>query len=86
MTASFSCRGCGGTGIAPVLSLGRTPLANALIDPENAPSVEETFPLELVRCRACTLVQITETVPPEKMFSSYAVLLVVLGHDGGARP
>ena len=72
MTASLSCRGCGGTDVAPVLSLGSTPLANALIDPENASSVEEIFPLELVRCRACTLVQITETVPPEKMFSSYA--------------
>ena len=55
-----------------MLSLGRTPLANALVDPHNPPAAEETFPLELVRCRVCTLVQITEAVAPEKMFSTYA--------------
>jgi len=72
MTGSFACRACGAHDVAPVLSLGRTPLANALIDPAESSLPEETFPLEVVRCRACTLVQITETVPPEKMFSSYA--------------
>lgn len=72
MSAAFACRGCGATDLAPVLSLGRTPLANALIDPAEPSLPEETFPLDLVRCCACTLVQITETVPPEKMFSSYA--------------
>jgi len=30
------------------------------------------WPLELVRCEACSLVQITETVPPEILFSDYA--------------
>jgi SAM-dependent methyltransferase len=72
LSGLLACRACGATEIAPVLSLGRTPLANALIDPDTQEHAEETFPLELVRCRACTLVQITETVPPEKMFSSYA--------------
>jgi SAM-dependent methyltransferase len=72
VTGSFACRACGATDVATVLSLGHTPLANALIDPADTPSAEETFPLELVRCRPCTLVQITETVPPEKLFSHYA--------------
>lgn len=55
-----------------VLSLGRTPLANALVTPSNAGRAEETFPLTLVRCRACSLVQIDETVPPDKLFRNYA--------------
>ncbi len=33
---------------------------------------EATWPLDLVRCEDCSLVQITETVPPETLFSNYA--------------
>jgi SAM-dependent methyltransferase len=32
---------------------------------------EPRYPLDLVFCPACTLVQITETVPPEVLFSEY---------------
>ena len=32
---------------------------------------EPTFPLDLVFCPACSLVQITETVPPEELFRDY---------------
>jgi SAM-dependent methyltransferase len=54
-----------------VLSLGQTPLANALLTAEQLDQPEETYPLDLVFCTACSLVQITETVPPEKMFREY---------------
>lgn len=33
---------------------------------------ESRYPLELVLCPHCSLVQITETVPPEQMFRDYA--------------
>jgi SAM-dependent methyltransferase len=69
---SFRCRACGASDIAPILALGRTPLANALVDARDADNPEETFPLNLVRCRECTLVQIDETVAPEKLFRHYA--------------
>jgi hypothetical protein len=69
---TFRCRACGTSDLAPVLALGRTPLANALVEPRDAGDPEETFPLNLVRCRRCTLVQIDETVPPEKLFRHYA--------------
>ena len=72
MVAAFHCRACGSTDLAIVLSLGRTPLANALVTPSNAGRDEETFPLTLVRCRNCSLVQIDETVPPDKLFRHYA--------------
>ena len=68
---TFRCRACGSSEIAPVLVLGQTPLANALIDAGDADRPEETFPLNLVRCRQCTLVQIDETVPPEKLIRHY---------------
>jgi SAM-dependent methyltransferase len=53
-----------------VLSLGTTPLANSLVDAPSS-TLEPRFPLDLVFCQSCTLVQITETVPPEQLFSNY---------------
>src|SRR5689334_14119580 len=71
MTAALACRSCGGVRLAPVLSLGRTPLANSLLTEAQLAEPEATYPLELVFCQDCTLLQITETVPPEKLFSDY---------------
>lgn len=67
----FECRSCGNTEVRQILSLGNTPLANALLTREQLNLHEETFPLELVFCPRCALVQITETVPPEKLFREY---------------
>lgn len=72
MTISHArCRSCGNTCLEHVLSLGRMPLANALLKPEELSLPEPTFPLELAFCSSCSLVQILETVPPETMFKSY---------------
>ncbi|MBX3226833.1 MAG: class I SAM-dependent methyltransferase [Labilithrix sp.] len=70
-TTTKTCRSCGGAELAPVLSLGSTPLANALLTEADLDEPEPKFPLELVFCPACTLVQITEEVPPETMFGEY---------------
>jgi SAM-dependent methyltransferase len=66
-----ACRSCGHQGLAPVLSLGRTPLANALLTPAQLAEPEATYPLDLVFCPRCGLAQITEIVPPEKLFREY---------------
>ncbi|HEX8243787.1 MAG TPA: class I SAM-dependent methyltransferase [Longimicrobium sp.] len=65
------CRACGARELVPVLSLGRTPLANALLTAGELQAPEATYPLELVFCPGCSLVQITETVPPEELFGEY---------------
>jgi SAM-dependent methyltransferase len=67
----FTCRSCGSSNLDSIISLGRTPLANALLTEEDLSRVEETFPLDLVFCSDCALVQITETVSPEKLFRDY---------------
>lgn len=67
----FACRSCGETAVQPVLSLGHTPLANALLTHNQLLRPEETYPLDLVFCPRCTLAQITETVSPEKLFREY---------------
>jgi SAM-dependent methyltransferase len=57
--------------LRPVLSLGVMPLANALLDPNDLSRAEPRYPLDLVFCPRCTLVQITETVPPDALFREY---------------
>ena len=55
-----------------MLDLGRVPLANALLTAEQLHEPEDRFPLELYFCPQCALVQIGETVPPERLFRDYA--------------
>jgi len=62
------CRSCGCDDLKPIVSFGETPLADALLKKEQLGQPEITAPLDLVFCPECTLVQITETVPPEILF------------------
>lgn len=65
------CRGCDAVLPAPFLDLGRTPLANSYLRSQEAHQAEETYPLATAYCPQCHLVQLTETVAPEKLFSEY---------------
>ncbi|MBM4423652.1 MAG: class I SAM-dependent methyltransferase [Chloroflexi bacterium] len=65
------CRICDNNSLAPVLSLGNLPLANGLLTADQLAAPEPRFPLDVVLCPNCSLVQITETVPPELLFSNY---------------
>ena len=67
----MSCRSCGNDELLEILSLGSTPLANALLRPDQLDRPESRFPLDLAFCANCSLVQIVETVPPESMFRDY---------------
>jgi SAM-dependent methyltransferase len=66
-----ACRSCGNSGLMLVLDLGRVPLANALLTAQQLHESEDRFPLELYFCPQCALVQIGETVPPERLFRHY---------------
>lgn len=55
----------------PVLSLGATPLANALLTEAQLSDLEPRFPLDVAFCTECALVQLTGTVSPELLFSDY---------------
>ena len=63
-----ACRSCGSRALAPILSFGRTPLADRLLVEADLEAADVTAPLDLVLCQACSLVQITETVAPELLF------------------
>ena len=66
-----ACRSCGSSRLYLIADLGSTPLANAFLTAEELNIRELTFPLRLVFCAECTLVQITETVRPDVLFGSY---------------
>ena len=65
------CRSCCNPTVESILSLGVTPLANSLLMKEDLARPEPGFPLNLAFCHSCSLVQITETVPPEVLFRDY---------------
>ncbi|PCJ52911.1 MAG: methyltransferase [Planctomycetota bacterium] len=62
------CRSCGQGQLQSILNLGATPLVARFLDRSNYLDPEPYFPLELVFCSGCTLVQILETVRAEDLF------------------
>ena len=63
-----ACRSCGGQRPEPVLNLGSTPIANALVDPTKLPEVDPSFPLAITFCPECTLVQLAHPLPADAIF------------------
>jgi SAM-dependent methyltransferase len=66
-----TCRSCNSSNIKTILAYGHMPLANSLVKPDETGD-EETYPLTLAFCTKCSLVQILETVDPNKLFKDYA--------------
>ncbi len=64
----LACRSCGSDALRPFLSLGETPLADALIPASRLSEPEPRFPLEVAFCPECSLVQVLEEVPPQQLF------------------
>ncbi|MEL7473769.1 MAG: methyltransferase domain-containing protein, partial [Planctomycetota bacterium] len=67
MSEVTNCRGCDGASFETILDYGDMPLADRLVDP-GRPGPEARVPLVLVRCTACSLVQITHRVSAEELF------------------
>ena len=62
------CRSCRQSGLKPVLNLGQMPLSDGLLTEAQLTEKEDKYPLEVAFCPHCTLMQILETVTPEKLF------------------
>lgn len=61
-----SCRLCGGA-LQKILDLGRQPVSNAFLKPEETAKVP-FYQLEVGICAACTMVQQLNEVPPNEMY------------------
>lgn len=83
-----ACRSCRCTELVSILDLGNQPLANALLEPDGLDVAEPLFPLEVVLCMECGLLQVSEDVAPEILFgqdypyySSFIPSLLVHSRD-----
>src|SRR5512146_2745041 len=66
--AAIPCRSCGREGLKMLISFGHTPLADRLVTADQLNTPDLTAPLDLAFCPSCSLVQITESVPPQILF------------------
>jgi len=77
LTFRKSCRVCGSTALTQVINLGEQHLQGSFIKPGKQMPPMRKIPLSLVRCdptkdeKACGLLQMEHTVPPEVLYSSY---------------
>lgn len=74
------CRACRSARLQPVVDLGEQPFANALL--RSPHQVEKRYPLKLLYCDDCSLVQLGYTADPRELFSTY---LWVTGTSATAR-
>ena len=65
------CRICKSDKLKMIFSLGDQPLANKFYDPETDPETIKKYPLELMQCDNCTLLQLSYVVPKEEMYDEY---------------
>jgi SAM-dependent methyltransferase len=64
-----TCRSCGQGDLQPIVDLGTTPIANALVDPARATRADDAYPLGIVFCPACSLVQLGYALPADVIFA-----------------
>ena len=65
------CRSCGNIKLTSVFNLGKQPLANALLGNQNQILNEKYFPLKVVICNSCKLLQLNYTINPKILFKKY---------------
>jgi SAM-dependent methyltransferase len=66
------CRFCGAPLERVVVDLGMSPLCESFLRPDQLDAMEPFYPLRLLVCESCWLVQLAEYVAPEEIFTEYA--------------
>jgi 2-polyprenyl-3-methyl-5-hydroxy-6-metoxy-1,4-benzoquinol methylase len=73
MKATFSrCRFCGEPLQQTFADLGTQPLCETYLEPEQLNKMEHFYPLHVLFCEKCLLVQLNVSATPEEVFSHYA--------------
>ena len=67
-----NCRFCDALLEQIVIDLGKTPLANSFLSEKMLNEKEEFFPLKVLVCKKCYLVQLKEVETPQNIFTNYA--------------
>lgn len=71
MSSTPNCRFCHAPLTTTLVDLGKMPLANSYVIEMDAHR-ERSFPLHVRVCPSCLLVQVSNSVPPDAIFSDYA--------------
>lgn len=66
------CRFCGEPLRFTFVDLGKSPLCQSILGPEQLNQMEPFYPLHVFVCGKCFLVQLEEYVSPENIFTEYA--------------
>lgn len=64
-----NCRGCGFKLSLTLLNLGESPIANNLLEISNSNLRNQCYPLKVMTCDNCALVQLSEELPREILFN-----------------
>mgnify|MGYP003134947886 CR=1 FL=1 len=67
------CRSCDSSNLSSILNLGEQPWCNDFLTRENV-GKENYYPLHLMHCENCGLLQLSHTVAKETMFGDHAYL------------
>lgn len=67
--SGHDCYICGGAPLAPVFDAGLQPIGNRFLASPDAP--ETTYPLRIVQCAACGMLQMREPFPAEALLPAY---------------
>ena len=68
----IKCRFCGTPLEHTVVDLGMSPLCETFLTAEQLDRMEPFYPLHVLVCQKCFLVQINEYVRPDEIFTEYA--------------
>jgi SAM-dependent methyltransferase len=72
LDSDHRCRLCGGGLEHTFVDLGMSPLCESFLAPRQLDAMEPYFPLHVLVCGSCFLVQLKEYVSPEHIFREYA--------------
>jgi SAM-dependent methyltransferase len=74
VTTPVGCRSCGVALTFTACDFGDQPLANRFVLPEDIGAPELRFPLRVMVCDSCLLVQLEQVPPPSLLFGEYNYL------------
>ena len=66
----MKCRGCGASLSLTFFDLGMSPIANELIESSFVEVQNKTYPLHVMTCEKCKLVQLSSVIAKEELFHS----------------
>jgi hypothetical protein len=72
MSAGHTCRLCGADLVRSFVDLGMSPLCESYLAADKVDAPETFYPLHVLLCEECLLVQLPAYVPGEAIFSDYA--------------